>query len=114
MPGTPEALYDAHAVRLHTYCWSLVGDGADDAVRDTYVAAVQHPPRGDAVLWLYALARSACLDRGALDRAFAPMAARHPDPMLRAAAGLRADHREVLVLSGGEWLDVPDIALLLD
>jgi DNA-directed RNA polymerase specialized sigma24 family protein len=118
MPGTPEALYDAHATRVYAYCWSLVGDNADDALRDTFVAAMQHPPRGDAVLWLYALARSACLGRGALDRAFAPDAAMvragaHPDPLLRAAAGLRADHREVLVLSAGEWLDEPDIATVL-
>ncbi|SEF81136.1 DNA-directed RNA polymerase specialized sigma subunit, sigma24 family [Thermomonospora echinospora] len=111
MPGTPEALYDAHAARLHAYCWSLVGEDADAAVRDTFVAAMRHPPRGDAVLWLYALARSACLDRGAPDRPFVP--GTHPDPLLRAAAGLRADHREVLVLSAGEWLDEPDIALVL-
>ncbi|REE98884.1 RNA polymerase sigma factor [Thermomonospora umbrina] len=117
MPGTPEALYDAHAVRLHTYCWSLVGDGpqgAEAAVRDAFVAAVRHPPRGDAVLWLYALARSACMDHGALDRAFAPASGRHADPLLRVAAGLRADHREVLVLSAGEWLNVRDIAAVLD
>ncbi|MBA9007401.1 RNA polymerase sigma factor [Thermomonospora cellulosilytica] len=114
MPGTPEALYDAHAARLYAYCWSLVGDGAEEAVRDTFVAATKHPPRGDAVLWLYALARSTCMDRGALDRAFHPGRLGAPDdPLLWAAAGLRADHREVLLLAAGEWLDLPDIAVVL-
>lgn len=114
MPGTPEALYDAHAARLYAYCWSLVGDGAEAAVRDTFAAAMRHPPRGDEVLWLYALARSICMDRGAPDRAFRPdRLGAADDPLLWAAAGLRADHREVLVLSAGEWLDLPDIAAVL-
>lgn len=114
MPGTPEALYDAHAARLYAYCWSLVGDGAEAAVRDTFVAAMRHPPRGDEVLWLHALARSICLERGALDHAFRPDRLGAPDdPLLWAAAGLRADHREVLLLAAGEWLEPPDIAAVL-
>jgi|GEM_PF-689545 len=118
MSGTPEALYDAHAARIYAYCWALVGDGADAATRDTFVAAMQHPPHGDAVLWMYALARSVCLEHGALSGAFSPggaarRAGRFPDPLLRAAARLRADHREVLLLSAGQWLDEPDIAVVL-
>jgi len=118
MSGTPEALYDAHAARIYAYCWALVGDGADAATRDTFVAAMQHPPHGDAVLWMYALARSVCLEHGALSGAFSPggaarRAGRSPDPLLRAAARLRADHREVLLLSVGQWLDEPDIAVVL-
>ncbi|MEU5884659.1 RNA polymerase sigma factor [Spirillospora sp. NPDC047279] len=111
MRGDPGALYDAHAARLYAYCWSLVGDEAADAVADTFAATVQHPPRGDSVLWLYALSRSACIDRGALDRAFGMSA--DPDPLLRAASTLRADHREVLLLHAGEWLEVRDIARVL-
>ncbi|WP_425549467.1 RNA polymerase sigma factor, partial [Actinomadura miaoliensis] len=121
MRADPGALYDAHAARLYAYCWSLVGDrAAADAVTSTFVATVRHPPRGDTVLWLYALARSACLERGALgglpdgvfqSRPPSPRpAAGQGDPLLRAAAGLRADHREVLLLWAGEWLEIDDIA----
>src|SRR5947208_3461227 len=60
MRGEPEALYDAHAARLYAYCWSLVGDQAAAAVADAFASTVQHPPRGDSVLWMYALARHAC------------------------------------------------------
>lgn len=106
-----EALYDAHAARLYAYCWSLVGDEAAAAVADTFASAVQHPPRGDTVLWMYALARHACVDRGALDRAFGMSG--DADPLLRAASTLRADHREVLFLYAGEWLEINDIARVL-
>ncbi|KAB2339072.1 RNA polymerase sigma factor [Actinomadura rudentiformis] len=109
MRGDPGSLYDAHAARLYAYCWSLVGDDAAAAVTDTFAATVQHPPRGDSVLWLYALARSACVERGALDRGFV-LTASGDDPLLRAAGTLRADHREVLLLEAGEWLEIPDIA----
>src|SRR5687768_10089042 len=108
----PERLYDAHADRLFAYCWSLVGDDAPGAVAETFAVAMRHPPRGDAVLWLYALARDVCLRRGALDRAFGRR--QDPDPLLRAAALLRTDHREVLLLTAGEWLDVPDTARMLN
>ncbi|MFI0451690.1 RNA polymerase sigma factor [Actinomadura sp. 6N118] len=111
MRGDPGTLYDAHAARLYAYCWSLVGDDAAAAVTDTFAATVQHPPRGDSVLWLYALARSACIERGALDRGFVLSGdASGNDPLLRAAGTLRADHREVLLLEAGEWLEIPDIA----
>ncbi|MFI0355579.1 hypothetical protein [Actinomadura sp. 9N407] len=113
MRGDLGTLYDAHAVRLHAHCWSLIGDeGAAAAVRDTFVAAVQHPPRGDSVLWLYALSRSACASLGAFsgDR---PVFGSPGDPLLRAAADLRADQREALLLWSGEWLEVPDIARVL-
>jgi DNA-directed RNA polymerase specialized sigma24 family protein len=117
MQGAPEPhapLYDAYAGRLHVYCWSLVGDDAPGAVHDAFVtAARQRPPRrgNGTLLWLYGLARAACLRRGALDQAFTRI--RDTDPLRHAAAGLRADHREVLVLSAGGWLEVPDIAQLL-
>jgi DNA-directed RNA polymerase specialized sigma24 family protein len=118
MQGAPEPhapLYDAYAGRLHVYCWSLVGDDAPGALHDAFVAAArQGAPRGDTgtLLWLYGLARTACVRRGALDQAFTPI--RDVDPLRRAAAGLRADHREVLVLSAGGWLEVPDIAQLIE
>jgi DNA-directed RNA polymerase specialized sigma24 family protein len=120
MRADPGALYDAHAARLYAYCWSLVGDrAAADAVTSTFVATVRHPPRGDTVLWLYALARSACMELGALDglpdgafrsRPASARPASPGDPLLRAAAGLRADHREVLLLWAGGWLEIDDIA----
>ncbi|MBX6769307.1 MAG: hypothetical protein IRY90_19515, partial [Actinomadura rubrobrunea] len=128
MRADPGSLYDAHAARLYAYCWSLLGDrAAADAVIGTFVAAVRHPPRGDTVLWLYALARSACMERGALgglpDSAFesavqyerpgGPAAAGQGDPLLRAAARLRADQREVLLLWAGEWLEIDDIARVM-
>ncbi|MFF5259084.1 RNA polymerase sigma factor [Actinomadura viridis] len=126
MRGDLGTLYDAHADRLFSHCWSLLGDeDAAGAVRDAFVAAVRHPPRGDTVLWLYALSRSACADRGAFSGTGRPAfdGARPPgshpaaapvaDPLLRAAGRLRPDHREALVLWAGEWLEVPDIAKVL-
>ncbi|MFB4312473.1 RNA polymerase sigma factor [Actinomadura sp. 21ATH] len=113
MRGDLGALYDAHAVRVHAHCWSLTGGaGAAAAVRDTFVAAVQHPPRGDTVLWLYALSRSACASLGAFGGT-RPDLGDPGDPLLRAAAGLRPDQREALLLQAGEWLEAPDIARVL-
>lgn len=105
-------LYDAHGARLYVYCWSLVGDDAPEAVKDTFEAVGRlGPPRGDVLLWLHALARTACMRRGALDRVYARTF--DPDPLRRAAARLRADHREALILFAGDWLETPDIARLL-
>ncbi|QKW34593.1 hypothetical protein HUT06_11595 [Actinomadura sp. NAK00032] len=117
MRGDLGSLYDAHADRLYAYCWSLVGDQrAAAALGDTFSAAVHQPPRGDRVLWLYSLSRTACADRGAFTGELATqggMLFADPDPLLRAAAGLRADHREVLLLWAGEWLEPHDIARVL-
>ncbi|NKZ05987.1 RNA polymerase sigma factor [Actinomadura latina] len=117
MRGDLGSLYDAHADRLYAYCWSLVGDRlAAAALGDTFGAAVHQPPRGDSVLWLYSLSRTACAERGAFTgeiaaRGGTPFAG--SDPLLRAAAGLRSDHREVLLLWAGEWLEPHDIARVL-
>jgi DNA-directed RNA polymerase specialized sigma24 family protein len=118
MGGDMGSLYDAHADRLYVYCWSLVGDQrAAAAVGDAFTAAVHHPPRGDRVLWLYSLARTACAEHGAFTGG--PADGRRPplfdgsDPLLRAAGSLRSDHREVLLLWAGEWLEPHDIALVL-
>jgi hypothetical protein len=97
------ALYDTQAVRLHAYCWTLVGDQGASAVRDVFTAAA-HPyltdrnaRRREATppgrLWLYRQARAECLRRGPVT----VMAGR--DPLLRGAARLRADQREILVLA---------------
>jgi DNA-directed RNA polymerase specialized sigma24 family protein len=96
------ALYDSQAVRLHAYCWSLVGDQAAAAVRDVFTAAA-HPymagrttERRQAApgrLWLYRQARAECLRRGPVT------VTPGRDPLLRAANRLRADQREVLVLA---------------
>ncbi|TDC60745.1 hypothetical protein E1200_29970 [Actinomadura sp. GC306] len=117
MRGDMGSLYDAHADRLYAYCWSLVGDQlAAAAVGDAFTAAVHQPPRGDTVLWLYSLSRSACAERGAfagnLDGRGGVLFAT-ADPLLRAAAALRPDHREVLLLWAGEWLEPHDIARVL-
>ncbi len=103
--GDPEVfglLYDEHAGRLHAYCRVMVGDEADDAVRDAFIAAARHPgtvPDDEALpVWLYALARTECLRRGSLVRK-APLSP-SAEPLLRAVARLRAEHREVLALSG--------------
>ncbi|WP_024935879.1 RNA polymerase sigma factor [Actinomadura welshii] len=122
MRGDLDSLYDAHADRLYAYCWSLVGDRhAAAAVADTFSAAVHQPPRGDSVLWLYSLARTTCAERAAftgelggptVDGRGGPLFA-GSDPLLRAAAALRSDHREVLLLWAGEWLEPHDIARVL-
>ncbi|MFD0682904.1 hypothetical protein [Actinomadura fibrosa] len=119
MRGDLGSLYDAHAARLYAHCWSLLGDeGAAAAVADTFAAAVHQPPRGDSVLWLYSLSRSACAERGAFaDRGAlggrGGLLFAGQDPLLRAAGTLRADHREVLLLWAGEWLEPHDIARVL-
>ena len=97
------ALYDTQAVRLHAYCWTLVGDQAAAAVRDVFTAAAHPPPAGrdsrrreatpPGRLWLYRQARAECLRRGPVT----VISGR--DPLLRAAARLRADQREILVLA---------------
>lgn len=108
-----EPLYDEHAGRLHAYCWSLIGEDAPGAVRDAFVSAArQGGPRGpiadrETELWLYGLARSACLRRETT------YAVRSADPLDRAAAALRPDQREVLTLSVGGRLESPEIAALL-
>ncbi|WP_433327117.1 RNA polymerase sigma factor [Spirillospora sp. CA-294931] len=113
MRADPGRLYDSHAARLYAHCWSLVGDAmAAAALKDAFVAAVQHPPRGDRVLWLYALSRSACAELGAFTGELTP-AFDPDDPLVQAAAELRPDHREALLLAAGEWLNVPDIARVL-
>ncbi|RFU39135.1 hypothetical protein DZF91_24010, partial [Actinomadura logoneensis] len=91
MRGDPGSLYDAHAARLYAHGWSLLGDDAAAAVRDAFVAAVRHPPRGDVVLWMYGLSRTAATSRGAFERPWhvasgASGASGTADPLLRAAA----------------------------
>jgi hypothetical protein len=104
-PDAFAALYDAHAARLHAYCWSLVGDQAPVAVRDVFAAAAypggmrgpdmpgRTPEGGLSAVWFYGRARAECLRRGLVT----VISGR--DPLLRAAARLRADQREVLVLA---------------
>jgi hypothetical protein len=97
------ALYDKQAVRLHAYCWTLVGDQAASTVRDVFTAAAHPSPAGrdsrrreatmPGRLWLYRQARAECLRRGPVT----VIAGR--DPLLRGAARLRADQREILVLA---------------
>lgn len=115
MRGDLETLYDAHAHRLYAHSWSLVGDhGAADALRDTLTEAVRQPPRGEMVLWLHHLARTVCAERGAFSRHGRPVFAEAAtDPLLGAACNLPAKHREALLLSAGEWLEVRDIARVL-
>ncbi|MFC4906047.1 sigma factor-like helix-turn-helix DNA-binding protein [Actinomadura gamaensis] len=112
MGGDPGSLYNAHAERLYAHGWSLLGDDAAAAVHDAFVSAVRHPPRGDVVLWMYALSRTAAESRGAFSRPW-HVAAAETDPLLRAAAALRAEQREALLLEAGEWLEIPDIAHVL-
>ncbi|MDN3356937.1 sigma-70 family RNA polymerase sigma factor [Actinomadura sp. DC4] len=103
--GAPEAfgvLYDEHAEQLYAYCHIMVGDEAADSVRDAFIAAARHPgtaPSDPAALpvWLFALARAECLRRGSLVRR--PTTTPSSDPLRRALARLRPEHREALALS---------------
>ncbi|XVQ15041.1 RNA polymerase sigma factor [Spirillospora sp. CA-255316] len=115
MHGDLETLYDAHAHRLYAHCWSLLGDrDAADALRDTLTEAVRYPPRGETVPWLHRMTRTVCSERGAFGRHGRPVFAQATtDPLLNAAANLPAGHREALLLSAGEWLEVRDIAAVL-
>lgn len=109
-PGVFGVLYDAHARALYAYCRTMVGDEAGDAVRDAFIAAARHPGTApdDEVLpvWLFALARAECLRRGALLRK--STAEPGAEPMRRALARLRPEHREVLALSAN--LELVDLA----
>ncbi|MEO5873637.1 MAG: hypothetical protein ABIS86_23315 [Streptosporangiaceae bacterium] len=88
-------MYDAHAARLYSYCWSLVGGDAAHALREAFATAAKQGVTDP--LKLYELARRSCVRRGALDPVVGPSPG--ADPLLRAAARLRPDHREVLALS---------------
>jgi DNA-directed RNA polymerase specialized sigma24 family protein len=119
--GAPEAfglLYDEYSGRLYAYGHIMVGDEAADVVRDAFIAAARHPgtaPADDAALpvWLYALARSECVRRGAFVHkpAVAPSVAPSADPLRRTLARLRPEHREVLALSA--TLETPEIARVI-
>jgi DNA-directed RNA polymerase specialized sigma24 family protein len=103
--GAPEAhgvLYDEYAAQLHAYCHIMVGDEAAEAVRDAFIAVARHPgaaPADDEALpvWLHALVRSECVRRGALVRR--PATTPSSDPIRRALARLRPEHREAVALS---------------
>ena len=58
-PASPEALL-AEAGWLRRLARSLVGDGAEDAVQQTYLAAIVSPPAGDRPLrpWLAQVLRN--------------------------------------------------------
>ncbi|TDC14891.1 RNA polymerase sigma factor, partial [Actinomadura bangladeshensis] len=116
MHGDLETLYDAHAHRLYAHCWSLLGDqGAADALRETLTRAMRNPPRGETVLWLHHLARTVCAERGAFGGRGRPVFAQAAtDPLLDGIGNLSAGHREALLLSAGQWLEVRDIAAALD
>jgi hypothetical protein len=122
MPGDPrtyglaEQLYDMYAHRLHAYCRVLLGDAAGDAVAEVFATAERRglPRDGDTQMWLYGLARTECERRGALNLRLTGSAGRSiADPLARAAAALRTEQREALLLSSGDWLEVPEIARLL-
>ncbi|MFL6055488.1 MAG: hypothetical protein ACJ72W_21700 [Actinoallomurus sp.] len=103
--GAPQAfgaLYDEYAGALYAYCHVMVGDEAGDALRDAFITVARHPgavPGDDAELpvWLYSLARTECVRRGALLRGI--VTTKSADPLRRALALLRPEHSEVLALS---------------
>jgi DNA-directed RNA polymerase specialized sigma24 family protein len=115
--GAPEAfgvLYDAHAEQLYGYCHIMVGEEAADTVRDAFIAVARHrstAPADDAGLpaWLHALAHVECVRRGVLVRKVT--ATPSSDPLRRALARLRPEHREALALSLA--LETPDIARVI-
>lgn len=127
-PGALAELYDSHAGGIYRYCWSLLlnSDSAQVALRDTLIAAEAHvhsladPDRLRP--WLYALARGECLRR----RAATPPGPYEPpaeapepgDAGLRlmawnAVRGLPVADREILELSTGHDLSVPELAAVL-
>ncbi|MFG2088904.1 hypothetical protein [Spirillospora sp. NPDC048824] len=114
MHGDLETLYDAHAHRLYAHCWSLLGDhGAADALRETLTRAIRQPPRGETVLGLHHIARTVCAERGAFGHVRPVFVQAAIDPLLDGIGNLSAGHREALLLSAGQWLEVRDIAVVL-
>jgi DNA-directed RNA polymerase specialized sigma24 family protein len=99
-------LYDEHAERLYTYCRAMAGDEAAAALRDAFTAATRTPGPGEdgPRIWLYGLVRAECQRR---DPPPGPTTA----PLERAAARLRREHREVLVLAAS--LETADVARVL-
>ncbi|GAA4630887.1 hypothetical protein GCM10023196_058060 [Actinoallomurus vinaceus] len=101
-PQAFDALYDEYAEPLYAYCYVMVGVEASDALSDAFSAVARRPdavPGDDAELpvWLYSLARTECVRRGALTRAVATTTS--TDPLRRALALLSPEHREILALT---------------
>jgi RNA polymerase sigma factor (sigma-70 family) len=126
-----EVLFREHGADVLAYALRR-GDAmtAEDVVAEVFLIAwrrIDRVPQSEPVLWLYAVARRVLANqrRGArrrdvLFRVLQPLAGRdEPAPerggsALRAALGrLRADDRELLMLTAWEGLDASQVAAVL-
>jgi RNA polymerase sigma-70 factor (ECF subfamily) len=143
--GDPEAietLVNEHQARLYRLCLSILDspDDAQDAVQETFIAAIRALPkyRGDAALqtWLYSIAVNAC--RGQLrqqkrrgkyegpeedaemttDRKPSPegsvIARQHADAIWQAVSSLDEKHRLPVILRYYHELSTEEIARVLN
>ncbi len=113
-------LYDTYAPQLYRYCWTLLGpDGADEAVYETLLSAVQlfdHlEDHSDLRPWLFALARSASQRRGFSPASPYAQLATIPGerPVVEMALRLPPSQRELLELYLRHGLSPSQIARIL-
>jgi DNA-directed RNA polymerase specialized sigma24 family protein len=113
--GDPDAfgdLWDRYALRIFGYAYLMVGDEAAEAVCETFAAASRRSPDADASaadveLWLFGLVRTECLLRPP------DSGVGESEPMRRAVARLRPEHREALALTGVARLRAEQVASVL-
>ena len=113
--------------RLVTICRAIAGDGAEDAVQETYLIArrtMRQLRAADALDgWLTTIAIRQCIDRHRRDRRFRDrlptLFRRQPRPTQRDVAltelveQLPARQRAVIVLHYGHGYSLPEVADLL-
>jgi RNA polymerase sigma-70 factor (ECF subfamily) len=144
--GDPEAietLVNEHQARLYRLCLSILDspDDAQDAVQETFIAAIRALPkyRGDAALqtWLYSIAVNACrgqlrkskrrgkfeepeddaemsMDRSTPSPEGSVIASQHADAIWQAVNSLDEKHRLPVVLRYYHELSTEEIARVLE
>ncbi len=135
--GALGTLYARHRRRVFTICRHLTGDAiaADDLSQESFLRVLRYGGKFDSrskfTTWLFRVVRNVChdhlakqnketerMDRFANDAASERLRSSNSDSrheLVREALGrLRADQREVLVLSRFENMKYADIAELLD
>jgi RNA polymerase sigma-70 factor (ECF subfamily) len=144
--GDPEAietLVNEHQARLYRLCLSILDspDDAQDAVQETFIAAIRALPkyRGDAALqtWLYSIAVNACrgqmrqskrrgkyegpeddaemtTDRSKPSLEGSVIASQHADAIWEAVSSLDEKHRLPVILRYYHEMSTEEIARVLN
>lgn len=103
-----QRVYSEHAVAVHSFCVSQVGDWgvAEDLTHETFIRAFAaygrvHPDKGALRTWLVAIARNLCRDHHRARRRWHRLAVRvgsgsRPAPTVEESVQTRADLRRVV------------------